>query len=56
MLRIACGFRTISTAALRVITGVIPRDLMIERKYFDELGNGHLEEYKRRAVARTMEK
>lgn len=56
MLRIASGYRTTATVALQVVTGVIPIDLLIEeRRYIDEVGNGHLEEVRAAARQRTLE-
>lgn len=56
MLRIASGYRTISTVALQIITGVIPIDLLIEeRRFLDEIGNGHLVDVRNRARERTYD-
>ncbi|KAJ8966212.1 hypothetical protein NQ314_003678 [Rhamnusium bicolor] len=41
LLRVGSAYRTTSTVALQVITGVIPIDLMVEeRRYLYEMGNG----------------
>lgn len=57
MQRKGSGFRSTSTVAPQVITGVISIDLMIEeRRYLDELGNRHMEEFRSRERTLTCSK
>jgi Reverse transcriptase (RNA-dependent DNA polymerase)/Endonuclease-reverse transcriptase len=53
LIRVAAAYRTISTAAVQVITGITPIHILIEEQklIFDE-GNGHKEEV--RAAAREV--
>ncbi|KAJ8965134.1 hypothetical protein NQ314_004359 [Rhamnusium bicolor] len=55
LLRVGSAYRTTSTVALQVITGVIPIDLMVEeRRYLHEMGNGQELAIRKAARERTL--
>ncbi|KAJ8964235.1 hypothetical protein NQ314_005064 [Rhamnusium bicolor] len=55
LLRVGSAYRTTSTVALQVITGVIPIDLMVEeRRYLYEMGNGQELAIRKAARERTL--
>ncbi|KAJ8971166.1 hypothetical protein NQ314_000843 [Rhamnusium bicolor] len=55
LLRVCSAYRTTSTVALQVITGVIPIDLMVEeRRYLYEMGNGQELAIRKAARERTL--
>lgn len=57
LLRIASGYRTVSTAAIQVISGIPPISLIVEERLrLYQLENAHLESVKKRERVITVQK
>ncbi|KAJ8966221.1 hypothetical protein NQ314_003673 [Rhamnusium bicolor] len=55
LLRVGSAYRTTSTVALQVITGVIPIDLVVEdHRYLHEMGNGQELAIRKAAREKTL--